>query len=370
MGAIFSMWKGNWQVFSDKLTVTGYSGGMQQISNIRVKAFKEIASPEEVAKKAPITKNARETVVRGRKALEDILDGRDPRKVVVVGPCSVHDYHGALEYAEKLNKLRKKVEDRMVIVMRAYLEKPRTTVGWKGFIYDPYLDNSYSLKEGVVMARKLLVKINDMGLPTGTEVLGPIVIQYYSDLICWSAIGARTAESQVHRELASGLSMPVGFKNGTEGNVDIAVNAIVAAGAEHSFLGMDDDGKVAIVDTRGNPYCHLILRGGKDGPNYHAADVAAAVGVCRRGGVAPRIFIDCSHANSGKDFRSQAKVWGEAWGQIKDGSESIKGMMLESNLFEGSQAIGGGWGELKYGVSVTDGCIGWEETEKLLTAIL
>lgn len=322
--------------------------------------------PDAVIAKVPVTRRARETVIKGRGAIQDILDGRDFRKIVVVGPCSIHDYDAAEEYAEKLNKFRKRVENKLVIVMRAYFEKPRTTVGWKGFIYDPYLDNSYSLAEGVILARKLLVKINDMGLPTATEVLGPIVIQYYSDLICWSAIGARTAESQTHRELASGLSMPVGFKNGTEGNVDIAINAILAAQAEHHFLGMDDRGKVSVVETMGNPYGHIILRGGKNGPNYFARCVAEAEKECRKVGLSPKILIDCSHSNSEKNYQNQAKVWKSVWNQIKRGSKSIKGIMLESNLFEGSQNISGGWGELKYGVSVTDACVGFKETKELI----
>lgn len=337
-----------------------------QINNLRVKGFGEIASPAEVMKRAKITKKAIETVIKGRRAIQDILDGKDSRKIVIVGPCSIHDMDAAIEYAEKLNVLRKKVEDKLVIVMRTYFEKPRTTVGWKGFIYDPYLDDSYSLKEGVVLARKLLIKINDIGLPAATEVLGPIVIQYYADLICWSAIGARTAESQTHRELASGLSMPVGFKNGTEGNVDIAVNAILSAEAAHSFLGMDDEGRVSVVSTVGNPYGHIILRGGNAGPNYSADEVARTVNFCKKAGIKPRILIDCSHANSEKDFRNQAKVWKKVWAQIVGGSESIMGVMLESNLNEGSQKIGGGWGELKYGVSVTDSCVGWKETKELI----
>lgn len=339
---------------------------MQRTNNLRVKAFKEIAPPAEVMRAVPVTENAAATVVKGRAAIEDILDGRDKRKIVVVGPCSIHNYDEAIEYAEKLNKLRAKVEDKLVIVMRVYFEKPRTTVGWKGFIYDPYLDDSYSLKEGVTLARELLVKINDMGLPTGTEVLGPIVIQYHADLISWSAIGARTAESQTHRELASGLSMPVGFKNGTEGNIDIAVNAIVSARTEHNFLGMDDQGNVSIISTTGNPYGHVILRGGRNGPNYAPEQVAAAAAACKEGGVEARFLIDCSHANSEKDYKNQAKVWAAAWEQIHAGSPSIKGVMLESNLREGSQKIAGGWGELEHGVSVTDSCIGWEETEKLI----
>lgn len=368
---------------------------MEQLYNKRIKEFLDIASPGKVLKQVPMTKSATETVLKARKALEDILDGNDKRKVVVVGPCSIHDAKAAVEYARKLNKLRKKVEDKMVIVMRAYFEKPRTTVGWKGFVYDPHLDDSYSLSDGVMMARELLVEINDMGLPTGTEVLGPIVIQYYADLICWSAIGARTAESQVHRELASGLSMPVGFKNGTDGNVDIAVNAMISAKSEHSFLGMDDDGRVKVVNTKGNRYCHLILRGGEKGPNYSGEDVTAAVKFCKKADVNPRIFIDCSHANSGKDFRNQGKVWEDVWEMIIAGpggsaegvaggacdvaevvpagdvaeavpAGDVVGVMLESNLFEGNQKIASGWGELKYGVSVTDSCIGFDETERLI----
>lgn len=315
--------------------------------------------------KVKVSEKAKETVVKGRAGIEAILDGRDSRKIVVVGPCSIHDADAALEYASKLKKLSEKVEDKLLIVMRTYFEKPRTTVGWKGFIYDPYLDDSYSLKEGVVLARKMLAEINEMGLPTATEVLGPIIIQYYADLICWSAIGARTAESQTHRELASGLSMPVGFKNGTEGNLDIAINAIVSAQASHHFVGMDDDGRVSVVDTSGNPYGHLILRGGKSGPNYSEADVAAAVKDCDDAKVMSSLIVDCSHANSGKDFRGQAAVWRNVWEQIRAGSH-IKGLMLESNLFEGSQSIGGGWGELKRGVSVTDSCMGWGETERLV----
>jgi len=315
--------------------------------------------------KVKVSEKAKETVVKGRAGIEAILDGRDSRKIVVVGPCSIHDADAALEYASKLKKLSEKVEDKLLIVMRTYFEKPRTTVGWKGFIYDPYLGDSYSLKEGVVLARKMLAEINEMGLPTATEVLGPIIIQYYADLICWSAIGARTAESQTHRELASGLSMPVGFKNGTEGNLDIAINAIVSAQASHHFVGMDDDGRVSVVDTSGNPYGHLILRGGKSGPNYSEADVAAAVKDCDDAKVMSSLIVDCSHANSGKDFRGQAAVWRNVWEQIRAGSH-IKGLMLESNLFEGSQSIGGGWGELKRGVSVTDSCMGWGETERLV----
>lgn len=339
---------------------------MNQTNNLRIKSFKAIASPAEVMNKVKVSEKARETVVKGRAGIEAILDGKDDRKIVIVGPCSIHDADAALEYARKLKVLSEKVEDKLLIVMRTYFEKPRTTVGWKGFIYDPYLDDSYSLREGVVLARKLLAEINEMGLPTATEVLGPIIIQYYADLICWSGIGARTAESQTHRELASGLSMPVGFKNGTEGNVDIAINAMVAAKSPHHFVGMDDNGQVSVVDTIGNPYGHLILRGGKNGPNYYAENISSAVESCEKASIMSSIIVDCSHANSEKDFKNQAKVWNAVWEQIKEGSTNIKGLMLESNLFEGSQSIAGGWGELKHGVSVTDSCISFEDTEKLI----
>lgn len=336
------------------------------VNNLRVRSFDKIESPEEVAKKVPMTDAAHDTVKKGRRMIEDILSGRDERKIIVVGPCSIHDQKAAMEYAVRLNKLREKVEDKLVIVMRAYFEKPRTTVGWKGFIYDPYLDDSYSLAKGVELARKLLVEINDMGMPTGTEVLGPIVIQYYADLISWAAIGARTTESQTHRELASGLSMPVGFKNGTGGEASIAVNAILSARSEHHFLGMDDGGNVSVVATKGNPDGHIILRGGDNGPNYDEMSVAKVLEECAAAGVETKLVIDCSHANSEKDYKRQGVVWDAVWKQILAGNSSIAGLMIESNLNPGQQKIGGGFGEMQYGVSVTDGCIGWEETEKLI----
>ncbi len=336
---------------------------MNNTNNLRVSSFKDIASPNDVRQEVPITDKSLSTVVRAREDIQNIIDGKDDRKIVIVGPCSIHNYDQALEYARKLNELRIKTEDKLVIIMRTYFEKPRTTVGWKGFLYDPHLDGSYDLQEGVKLSRKLLLEINEMGLPTATEVLGPIVIQYYSDLICWSAIGARTAESQTHRELASGLSMPVGFKNGTEGNLDIAINAILSAQANHSFLGMDEDGKVAIVETTGNEYGHIILRGGKSGPNYSAESVKETADLCVDAEITPAVIVDCSHANSGKDFRNQSTVWADVWKQIENGGDSIKGFMLESNLAEGNQKIGG---DLKHGVSITDSCIGFDETEKTL----
>lgn len=335
---------------------------MKKTNNLRVSSFLEIPSPGEVISKLPISAKAEETVVKARADIEGILSGADKRKVVIVGPCSIHDYQAAIDYATKLNELRRKVEDKFVIVMRAFFEKPRTTVGWKGFVYDPFLDGSDRIDEGLSLARKLLIEINEMGLPTGTEVLGPIVIQYYSDLISWSAIGARTTESQTHRELASGLSMPVGFKNGTEGNVDIALNAMLSARSGHSFLGIDEKGKVSVVQTTGNPFAHLILRGGKNGPNYSAENVAEVEKFFEKAGVVSGMIVDCSHANSDKDYRKQGLVWKDVTSQMKNGQDSIKGLMLESNLFAGAQKIGEG----KYGISITDGCIGFEETEKLI----
>lgn len=338
---------------------------MNNTNNLRVSSFKDIASPNEVRKEIPITDKSLATVIKAREDIQNIIDGKDDRKIVIVGPCSIHNYDEALEYARKLNELRKKVEDKLVIIMRTYFEKPRTTVGWKGFLYDPHLDGSYDLQEGVKLSRKLLLEINEMGLPTATEVLGPIVIQYYSDLICWSAIGARTAESQTHRELASGLSMPVGFKNGTEGNLDIAINAILSAKSNHSFLGMDEDGKVSIVETTGNEYGHIILRGGKSGPNYSTENVKETADLCVDAKITPAVIVDCSHANSGKDFRNQSTVWADVWKQIENGGDSIKGFMLESNLTEGKQKIEG---NLEYGISITDSCIGLEETADLLSS--
>lgn len=339
---------------------------MTQINNLHVSAFESIESPGEVMAKAPITTEATNTVFKGRQILQNIFDGKDQRKMVILGPCSIHNMEQALEYAEKLNELRLKVEDKMVLVMRTYFEKPRTNVGWKGFIYDPHLDNSFTLAKGVELARELLIKINGMGLPTATEVLGPITIQYYSDLICWAAIGARTAESQIHRELSSGLSMPVGFKNGTLGNIDIALNAIITANSKHHFLGMDDEGKVAIVKTTGNPYCHIVLRGGKNGPNYSAEHVSQFEEKCQNADMKAQFLIDCSHANSGKDYRNQAQVWHSAWDQIKAGNQSIYGMMMESNLCEGNQKLKDNHDSLKHGVSITDSCVSWETTEQLI----
>lgn len=330
---------------------------------MRVESFQGIAAPAEVFEKLPVNEAAGACVAGARDDIENILNGADKRKIIIVGPCSIHNYDEAIEYAKKLNELRKKVENKFVIVMRAYLEKPRTTVGWKGFLYDPYLDGSYDLVEGVITSRKLLLEINEMGLPTATEVLGPVVIQYYSDLICWSAIGARTAESQTHRELASGLSMPVGFKNGTAGNLDIAINAILAAQEKHHFLGMDDAGKVAVVETKGNQYCHLILRGGSKGPNYDEKSVKESVEACEKANVNSRLIVDCSHANSEKDYKNQGKVFRNVWAQIKSGNDNIAGLMIESNLSEGSQKISQ---SMQHGVSVTDSCISFEETERLI----
>ncbi len=342
---------------------------MQKADNFRIESFRGVPSPGDVIKKTPISERAEETVIKGRKNIENILAGKDNRIVLVVGPCSIHDLDSALEYAKKLNEIRKKVEDRMVVVMRTYFEKPRTTVGWKGYVYDPFLNGSYEFEEGVFRARKSLLEINEMGLPTGTEVLVPFVIEYYSDLISWSSIGARTAQSQTHRELASGLPMPVGFKNATDGNVEVALDGISFAKTEQSFLKVNKDGKVGVARTKGNPYCHIILRGGTNGPNYSKSVASEVKKLAEEADIDTGIFVDCSHANSGKDFRKQGEVWESVWEQISGGEISIKGVMLESHLFEGKQSIKNDPKKLKYGISITDGCIGFAETEKLIMEV-
>ncbi len=333
------------------------------INNTRIKSFIKVPSPNEVFEKLRITEKASETVYNTRGIVQDIIDGADKRKLVITGPCSIHDYDEALEYAKFIKNISDRVADKLVLIMRTYFEKPRTTIGWKGLVYDPYLDSSYDLNKGINISRKLLIDINGMGVPAATEVLGPIVIQYYSDLISWCAIGARTTESQTHRELASGLSMPVGFKNGTQGNLDVAINAIKSCLSSHYFMGMDQLGNVSIVKTSGNKYGHIILRGGENNTNFSSKDIRYAGECCKEHNIKPRIIVDCSHANSYKNHRLQSDVWENVWGQINDGDKNIVGLMLESNLKEGNQKISS---SLKYGVSVTDSCIGLEETEELI----
>jgi 3-deoxy-7-phosphoheptulonate synthase len=289
-----------------------------------------------------------------------ILSGRDPRLLVVVGPCSIHDIAAAKDYAQRLKALADELADQLFIVMRVYFEKPRTTVGWKGLINDPHMDDSFDIEEGLHIARRLLVDLNDMGLPCGTEALDPITPQYLGDLIAWSAIGARTTESQTHREMASGLSSPVGFKNGTDGDLDVALNGMLSAAQPHAFLGINGDGQVALTQTRGNAFGHLILRGGAV-PNYDSVAVAQAEAALRVAKLPVNIVVDCSHANSRKNHALQTLVLKDVVGQILDGNRSIKGVMLESNLFEGNQKLARPQ-DLRYGVSITDACLGWDST--------
>jgi 3-deoxy-7-phosphoheptulonate synthase len=316
--------------------------------------------------KFPMTPEANRTVVEGREAVKNILSGQDRRMLVVVGPCSIHDTDGALEYAKRLVKLRDELQDRLCIVMRVYFEKPRTTVGWKGLINDPHLDGTYDIETGLQRARQLLLTITEMGLPTATEFLDPIVPQYISDLISWAAIGARTTESQTHRELASGLSMPVGFKNSTDGSLQIALDAMQSSHAPHNFLGIDQDGVTAVIRTKGNHFGHIVLRGGRAQTNYDADSIAEASAALAKAGQQPALMVDCSHANSNKQFAQQEQVALDVIAQRAKGTNALIGLMIESNLHEGNQPVSSNLAELKYGVSITDACINWETTERIL----
>lgn len=336
------------------------------LMNVNISGSSDLVSPNEIKKELPLPVQSEKTILESRQVLQNILDRKDPRLFCVVGPCSIHDVKAAVEYAERLAELAHQVREKIYLVMRVYFEKPRTTVGWKGLINDPYLDDSFKIEEGLKIARKLLIDITKMGLPTGTEALDPITPQYLSELISWSAIGARTTESQTHRELASGLSMPVGFKNGTDGTIASALNALKSASRPHSFLGINQDGRIAKFLTRGNAYAHLVLRGGENGPNYGAAHIVAAENDLIKNGLRNNIVVDCSHANSNKDHRLQPKVLSESIDQIKAGNKSIVGFMIESHLFEGNQPIPADLSQLKYGVSVTDKCVDWKTTEEIL----
>ncbi|MBI5594662.1 MAG: 3-deoxy-7-phosphoheptulonate synthase [Elusimicrobia bacterium] len=341
-----------------------------RLNNVHISGHTLLPTPAEVRALLPASAASLATVAGGRRAIEAIVRGGDERLLLVVGPCSIHDPKSALEYARRLRVLAERVSDRFLVVMRVYFEKPRTTVGWKGLINDPSMDDSFRIEEGLTLARRLLLSVTALGLPTATEALDPITPQYLSELVCWHAIGARTIESQTHRELASGLSSPVGFKNGTDGNVQVAIDAMKAALRPHSFLGVDPGGRISVYRTRGNRCGHVVLRGGKK-PNYDAASVAECAKALKAAGLPHRVMVDCSHGNSSKDYRRQPEVFNaclEQWG--KRGS-AVMGMMVESNLFEGNQPISKGPAPLKrlaYGVSVTDACLGWEATEKLVLA--
>jgi 3-deoxy-7-phosphoheptulonate synthase len=339
---------------------------MQVTENLNIREIVPLIPPGELKRILPMDEAANATVLAGRNAVQDILAGKDKRILAIVGPCSIHDTEAALEYARRFKDLRERVSDHICLLMRVYFEKPRTTVGWKGFINDPFLDESGDISTGVREARRLLLQINGMGIPAATEFLDPIVPQYIADLIAWAAIGARTTESQTHRQMASGLSMPVGFKNGTDGNIQVAVDALVSARFPHNFLGLDSDGRTAIVKTRGNPFGHIVLRGGKSKPNYDAESIAEAVAQLRKAGLETRLVVDCSHGNTQKRHELQAEVWKSVVDQKAAGNASLVGAMVESNLYGGNQKIPGDRSQLKYGISITDECIGWEVTERMM----
>ena len=334
--------------------------------DVNIASTEALISPVGLVEELPLTADVEAVVLEGRRQIQAVLRGEDSRFLVITGPCSVHDEEAGLEYAHRLKALQDEYGDRMLIVMRVYFEKPRTTVGWKGMIYDPYLNDTFDIGEGLRRARRLLLKIGEMGIYTATEFLDPIVPQYLAGLVSWAAIGARTTESQTHRQMASGLSMPVGFKNGTDGDAQIAVDAMLSAQSEHAFLGIDHFGQTCIVHTNGNPYGHLVLRGGKSGPNFGSESIAAAQELLSKADVPSRLLVDCSHGNSNKDHTRQNIALNSIIEQRIAGNDDIIGCMLESNLNAGSQSLSGTLAELEYGVSVTDACIGWEETEELL----
>lgn len=335
-----------------------------QVENLNIASQQTLITPGELKAKLPLSDAARETVAKGRQAVQDILDRKDHRIFLVIGPCSIHDLKAAKEYAERLKALADKVSDTLVLVLRVYFEKPRTTVGWKGLINDPYINDTFKIEDGLHIARQLLLDVAELGLPSATEALDPITPQYMQDLITWSAIGARTTESQTHREMSSGLSSPVGFKNGTDGSLEVAVNAMLSVQHPHRFLGLDNDGRVALTTTKGNQYGHVVLRGGGGKPNYDSVSIALAEQELVKAKVSTNIMVDCSHANSNKDPSLQTLVMDNASNQIIEGNESIIGLMVESHLHFGNQKITANLDDLEYGVSITDGCISWETTEE------
>ena len=333
--------------------------------NINIAKCEPLLSPLELKKELPLSEAGADRVMNNRQAIQSILEHKDDRKMVIVGPCSIHAPNEAIEYAKKLKELSDKVADKLLVIMRVYFEKPRTTVGWKGLIYDPYLDESYKIGEGLKIARKLLLDIDELGLATATEALDPVTTQYIADLISWAAIGARTTESQTHRQLVSGMSMPVGFKNTTDGSIKVAIDAICSSMHPHAFLGVLDSGLSGIFHTKGNKYAHMVLRGGSNGPNYGAEHIAFSRELMKKASLTPNLVVDCSHANSDKKADNQAKVLNDLVHQINNGEESIVGVMIESNLKHGNQKVKD-IASIKPGVSITDECIGWEETEQLI----
>lgn len=338
----------------------------EQLRNVHIVSQEPLLTPRQLREELPINDEIAKTVLNGREVIQNILDRKDKRIFVVTGPCSIHDINSAMEYAERFKNLAEEVSETIYLVMRVYFEKPRTTVGWKGLINDPDLNDSFNITKGVRVARKLLMDLAEMGVPTATEALDPIMPQFIGDLISWTAIGARTSESQTHREMSSGLSTPVGFKNGTDGSLDTCVNAMQSASSPHSFLGIDSDGRSAITHSTGNPYSHVVLRGGRNGPNYDSVNIALTENALENAGLPKSIVVDCSHANSNKNPLLQPLVMENCIHQITEGNESIVGLMIESHLYEGNQKISSNLEDLRYGVSVTDGCVDWETTESML----
>ena len=336
---------------------------MQSTNNINVKQITPLIPPDEIEEELPLSEKACQTVVQARQTVRNILDREDHRFFAVVGPCSIHDPEAAMEYAQRLKALHEEFKDRIYLIMRVYFEKPRTTVGWKGLINDPDLNGTHQVEKGLRLARKILLDINELGLPAATETLDPITPQYIADLLAWSAIGARTTESQTHREMTSGLSMPVGFKNGTDGSLDIAVHAIQSAAHPHHFLGINHEGRASVVNTNGNQHCHIVLRGGKHGPNFDTLSIQDTEEQLRKEGVSPTSMVDCSHGNSNKRPEKQEIELRDIVRQIVDGNQSIVGTMIESHLHLGNQPISD---EMQYGVSITDKCLDWESTERIL----
>lgn len=345
------------------MTVTQTTPPLQ---DVHVRETIPLVSPRYLKQEENITDAAMKTVFEGREAVKKIISGADSRVIVVLGPCSIHDQVAGLEYARRLKALSDKVADKLLLIMRVYFEKPRTTVGWKGLINDPHLNDTFDIQTGIRIARRILLEVANMGLPAATELLEPITPQYIADLISLTAIGARTTESPTHRQMSSGLSMPVGFKNGTDGSLQVAIDAMLSAKSAHSFLGIDNDGQTCIVNTAGNPWGFLVLRGGRSGPNFDEKSLELAIAGLTKAKLPTRLMVDCSHANSNKEFALQSVAWDSCIAQRVAGNQNIAGLMLESNLNAGAQSLTSDLSQLKYGVSITDGCIGWDETERLV----
>jgi len=339
---------------------------MIKTNNLKITAITPIIAPADLRQVFPMTEHAREFVSRSREKIKDIIQRRDRRLMVVVGPCSIHDPDAAVEYARRLADLSRRIDDQLFLVMRVYFEKPRTTVGWKGLINDPDMNGTHQISKGLGIARGLLCTLTSLEVPVANEMLDPITPEYVADLISWGAIGARTTESQTHRELASGLSFPIGFKNGTDGNLQIAIDAMISARAPHHFLGINREGRASIIQTTGNPDVHIVLRGGSRKPNYLPEDIANTEEILKKNNSAPTIMVDCSHGNSSKDYRKQPDVLENVIGQVVNGNQSISGLMIESYLEEGNQKVPADHSKLVYGVSITDACLGWQDTERIL----